>query len=288
MAQAPSGRLRIEGTALEIGRLGFGCARLFAGAELRQSAKLIEEALSGGVRHFDTAPAYGQSEDVLGSVLAGVQDVTVATKVGIPRPSETTRSSSFLYRRALRPVLSRVPSLKSALLRVAARGVTSAEQSSSQAQRRVLSREEILSSLEESLRRLRRDTVDIFFVHEPDQLLVDDKVVEVITGLLRERIIGAFGLALDRAAAGTIVIGSVLQARYDARLDGANMSDASGVGATRIFHGVMRHAVGETGPRLQPSMRVRRLLERERGVGVLFSASAPFQIREVCRACAGL
>lgn len=288
MSQAAGGRLRIAGTALEIGRLGFGCARLFGGAELRHSARLIEAALAEGIRHFDTAPAYGQSEDVLGSVLAGVPGVTVTTKVGIPRPPEATTSSSVLYRRAVRPLLARLPVVKSALLRAAAKRSTPEEQVRSPVHRRALSRDEILGSLEESLRRLRRQKVEVFLLHEPDQLLIDDTVVDVLSSLQREGTIGAFGLALDRLAPETGTVGSVLQSRHHPRADGARTPVSDLEGVTRIVHGVMRHdAQGAASP-LRASARVRQLLERERAVGVIFSASAPFQIRDVCRACAGL
>ena len=58
-------------------RLGFGCGRLRAGLEERNSRRLIEAALERGIRYFDTAPSYGDgaSERVLGLGLREVRRV---------------------------------------------------------------------------------------------------------------------------------------------------------------------------------------------------------------------
>ena len=51
-----------------------------------EALRLIERAVELGVRFFDTAPAYGPSEAILGKVLAGaggaINDLTIATKMG--------------------------------------------------------------------------------------------------------------------------------------------------------------------------------------------------------------
>jgi len=49
--------------------------------------RFVEGAIAAGVSYFDTAPAYGESEQILGSVLAGLSGperarLTIATKVG--------------------------------------------------------------------------------------------------------------------------------------------------------------------------------------------------------------
>ena len=60
-------RLKIRGTEVAISQIGFGCARVYGGHETKASARLIEAALTAGIRHFDTAPSYGfgESEFVL-------------------------------------------------------------------------------------------------------------------------------------------------------------------------------------------------------------------------------
>lgn len=53
----------------------------------RQFARLIAQALDGGVRHFDTAPFYGESEARLARALnaADANDIMVSTKTGTRR-----------------------------------------------------------------------------------------------------------------------------------------------------------------------------------------------------------
>jgi len=52
-------RVKVAGSTVTISKIGFGCGRIYAGSEIRSSARLIEAALSAGIRHFDTAPIYG-------------------------------------------------------------------------------------------------------------------------------------------------------------------------------------------------------------------------------------
>ena len=279
-SQCVAGPLHIAGTTLNVGRLGFGCARLFAGSEMRMCARLIETALAAGIRHFDTAPAYGQSEDVLGNVLAGIPDVTLATKIGIPRTEGTPHPLSVLYRRTVKPVLAHTPRFKAVLL-----GLRRRRAPPQASTRTILTRDEIVSSLEDSLRRLRRDKVDLFLVHEPDDFQVDEEVGAVMAELQRSGTIGAFGLAWDRIVPAPMYFGQVIQSRYDKSVEGLLPADRG----LRIFHGVLRYRGktedGKYGQR--PSDRVRQVLERNQSAGVIFSASSPTQIREVAEACAG-
>ena len=46
----------------------------------REAAQILELALSGGIRTFDTAAAYGKSEEILGQLLSGVPGVGILTK----------------------------------------------------------------------------------------------------------------------------------------------------------------------------------------------------------------
>lgn len=278
-----AGSLQIPGTKVEVGRLGLGCARLFAEAEMRMSAQIIETALAAGIRHFDTAPSYHQSEDVLGSVLAGVPDVTLTTKVGMPRTDGAPHPLSVLYRRAVRPALAHAPRLKAALLGLRHHRPPGQLLPHAGARRR-LARDEIVRSLEDSLRRLRRDNVDLLLVHEPDDILVDEEVGAVLSELQRSGRTGAFGLAWDRIVHAPVHFGQIIQSRYDTSVEGVSPADRG----LRIFHGVLRYGGdGENHARgRRPSDRVRDVLMRNPGAGVIFSASSPGQVREVAEACA--
>jgi aryl-alcohol dehydrogenase-like predicted oxidoreductase len=268
-------RLLIPDSPVRITRLGFGCARLFGGSELRASARLIEAALSAGIRHFDTAAAYG-SEDVLGELLAGVRDVTITTKVGLPRSA--ARSSSprrilgTVYRRSLRPVLARMPALKARLLRAAAR-----TRASSPPVRRRLTRDEVLRELGESQRRLRRASIDLYLLHEPDGLEITDEVRELFESLKSQGVIGAYGLAFGGAPDSATRFGTATQCRYPP----GGAPPKSDAGAAHLYHGVLRagqqarHPVRGGGSARE---RIREVLASDPACAVIFSASTRQQI----------
>ena len=66
--------------------LGFGVSGPHGARWYRESKvrRLVASALAGGVRHFDTAPFYGEAEVRLGRALAGesASDTFVSTKTG--------------------------------------------------------------------------------------------------------------------------------------------------------------------------------------------------------------
>lgn len=72
-----------------IDRLIFGTAHLYGGPYTRQSLALLDDVRQAGVTMFDTAPLYGAgtAEAVLGKVFGHDPGVTIATKVGLARPT---------------------------------------------------------------------------------------------------------------------------------------------------------------------------------------------------------
>src|SRR5262245_41739051 len=68
-------RTRILGkTGLEVGEVGFGA--LFAsvlGPGFEHSRQAVRRAVDLGINFFDTAPAYADSEAVLGRILADIR-----------------------------------------------------------------------------------------------------------------------------------------------------------------------------------------------------------------------
>jgi aryl-alcohol dehydrogenase-like predicted oxidoreductase len=81
----------------------------------------IHRAVEGGVNFFDTAPAYGRSEELLGKALADHKDCLVATKVPIPENIDEISQSELAHR--------------------------------------------VNESLDESLRKLRREVLDVVQIH---------------------------------------------------------------------------------------------------------------------------
>ncbi|MBX9860459.1 MAG: aldo/keto reductase [Sphingomonas sp.] len=264
-------------TKSTIDRLGLGCARLYGGADIKESRRLVETALALGIRYFDTAPYYGSgwSEQVLGDVLHGVDDVMITTKIGLGRPSSPVQPSPVrrLYRSIAKPVLARFPALKGKLLS-AARG------SSPQAPKptvRAFPRDTLRAELDASLAALRRDRLYAMLVHEPDQFALDDDDRAAFQTLVDEGRIGSFGLGLDRTLPHAPAFGTIMQSRYLAR------AERDDTGISRIFHGVLRHRGDE-----KATTRLARILSDEPDARILLSVSTVGQLRELHNAARGI
>jgi aryl-alcohol dehydrogenase-like predicted oxidoreductase len=253
-----------------VSQLGFGCGRLFGGLEKRHAARMLECAYTLGIRHFDTAPPYGhgQSEDMLGAVFAGAADVTITTKVGLPRPLGAPSLLSVARRLTLRRVLSYAPALKKRLLAGEAGAPLAAAQPP-----RVLERDVVLRALDESLKRLRRDRVQFYCVHEPDQYVIDDALLLLFDDLKASGRIGAHGLAWGRAAPTAPAGWDVIQAQYVPR--------SPRDGRLRFFHGVLRSSQSDGPTRLATAMR------EETDAVFIVSASERHQLAELARRIAG-
>jgi aryl-alcohol dehydrogenase-like predicted oxidoreductase len=111
-------------TGLQVSELALGGLFVSShGAAFEQGRAAIHRALELGINYIDTAPGYGDSEDVLGRALEGVElPLVISTKLG-------GRPQPFL------------PQDKACLRQ----------------------------SVEESLRLLKRDSIDILMIHEPDR-----------------------------------------------------------------------------------------------------------------------
>jgi aryl-alcohol dehydrogenase-like predicted oxidoreductase len=169
-------RNNLPNTDLCLSRLAFGTASLHHLISSHSRRELLAAAVSQGITHFDTAPIYGfgLSERELGEVLAAEPSLTVASKVGLyPPTNEVATWSGVIGRKAigkLYPPLSKVNIDFS---------VRTAE-----------------ASLGSSLRRLRRERLDILFLHEPNIDLIETE--EWHKWLCKERDRGrlrAFGIA---------------------------------------------------------------------------------------------
>lgn len=146
-------------TGLEVSRLGVGglFVASFA-AELAEARKTIRRAVELGINYIDTAPGYGNSEEVMGKALQEIQQpVILSTKLGgRPQPFK--------------------PQDKNCLM----------------------------ASVEESLRLLGRDTIDILMIHEPDRPgqydwwtdweSVNGPVLELMYDLRKQGVIKYLGL----------------------------------------------------------------------------------------------
>lgn len=187
-------RIVLAGGGRETTRLGYGCSSLMAGIGRRESLRLLETAYDAGIRHFDVAPiyGYGEAESCLGDFLERHRrDVTLTTKYGIAPPKRGGLLRTG--RRLAAPVFERIPALKRRLVRaagaIAAPGTKSA-----------FSPEEARASLENSLRLLRTDFLDLWLLHEPEAGdLGDERLLTYLHELVSQGRIGAFGVGSDSA-----------------------------------------------------------------------------------------
>ena len=132
--------IQLGATDLRVSRLGVGTAAFGldrygitapgeGSVDPAEGIANIHRAVEGGVNFFDTAPAYGRSEELLGKALADHKDCLVATKVPIPES-------------ILDNILDNKDEISQAELT-----------------------QRVNKSLDESLRRLRRDALDIVQIH---------------------------------------------------------------------------------------------------------------------------
>jgi D-threo-aldose 1-dehydrogenase len=160
-----------------VSRFIFGTASLFNSGTARARRQLLFSAVDAGFMHFDTAPYYGfgTAELDLAPVLKKHPEVTVTTKVGIYSPGgESQPAAAVLLRKAAGRFV------KSLSRPTVDFSVARAKQ-----------------ALEGSLRRLNRDRVDIYTLHEPElQLLSTDEWQKWLDKIVMEGKIRTFGLAL--------------------------------------------------------------------------------------------
>src|ERR1700681_3705664 len=124
--------IQLGTTDLRVSRLGVGTAAFGldrygitapgeGSVDRAEGIANIHRAVEGGANFFDTAPAYGCSEELLGEALADHKDCLVATKVPIPENIDEISQSELTQR--------------------------------------------VNESLAESLRRLRREVLDVVQIH---------------------------------------------------------------------------------------------------------------------------
>lgn len=160
-------QLRTLGADLRVSALGLGCMGFShaygAPTERGEAVRLIRQAVDMGYTFFDTAEVYGTPEDphhneeLVGMALKGRTDVVIATKFGI-RFDQTSPEVN-------KPL---VPDSRPGTIR---------------------------RSVEESLRRLQRDHIDLYYQHRPDPKVPIEEVAGVMADLIREGKITHWGLS---------------------------------------------------------------------------------------------
>ena len=160
----------LAGTTLSVSRLGLGTASLHHLLWRSERTQLLKTALDCGISHFDTARMYGEglAERELGRFLAGGrQRVTIGTKFGLPAVRVFEQFPAIMYaHRAVGRIASRVMPTWGR-------------------RKRCVTRSGVMESLEQSLRALRTDYLDIFFLHDPCE--ADGRMEDTVAYLERQK-----------------------------------------------------------------------------------------------------
>lgn len=139
-------------------RLGLGCSRLGSinGAVGSEARGLIQDALDQGVRFFDTSNIYaqGDSERYLGSVIGNREDCIICTKGG--KYLSLKNRMLTPAKGTIRWFTRRLPWARQSVLMARARPMPTCWDGPF-----------LLRSLDASLHRLKRRSVEIYMLHSP-------------------------------------------------------------------------------------------------------------------------
>ena len=182
--------VRLPGSARKTSQLAIGTSRLMGATSMRASLALLEAAFEAGIRHVDTAPSYGvgEAERCLGEFLKRHRGaVTVTTKYGISAPKNP--GLLRVARMLVRPVIARSGAIKRKLQHAMAQTHTSS--------RPTLNVADAREALENSLRVLGMEHIDIWLLHEARAEDLDDDLLGFLEESVRAGKVGAFGVGSE-------------------------------------------------------------------------------------------
>jgi aryl-alcohol dehydrogenase-like predicted oxidoreductase len=183
----------VEALGRRVSSVGLGCASLGSRIGVRKGLEALERAYEAGITWYDVAPSYGDAmaESILGEFASRKRDsVYVCTKVGM-RPADTPAAMRLLKPMS-RIVFATFPALQKQVSRVRPKPF-----------KVPLSAELIRTSVEESLRRLRTDYVDVLALHRPAvEEVVRDDIILALERVVQDGKARAVSVAGDDLEAG--------------------------------------------------------------------------------------
>ena len=163
------GRSGVAASAVGLGTWAIG-GWMWGGTDEAQSIAAIQASLDAGVTLIDTAPAYGlgRSEEIVGKAIAGRRDkAVIATKCGLVWH---TQNGKHFFDQDGKPV------------------------------HRYLGRDSIIHEVEQSLRRLGTDYIDLYITHWQDVTTPIEETVRALEELKAAGKIRAIGASnVDRS-----------------------------------------------------------------------------------------
>ena len=169
MMTRPIGTSKIDASVVGLGTWAIG-GWMWGGTDEAESIAAIQASVDEGVSLIDTAPAYGQglSEEIVGKAISGRRDkVVLATKCGLVWH---TQKGNHFFDYDSGPV------------------------------HRYLGKESIIHEVEESLKRLGTDYIDLYITHWQDPTTPIEETVEALVSLKQQgkiRSIGASNVSAD-------------------------------------------------------------------------------------------
>jgi len=180
--------------------LGFGCAPIMGSVDAATGKQALHCALDLGVNHLDLARSYGygEAEKFVGKLIKGNrQNLVLASKFGIMANWKAGLIAPVkpLMRYAMSKIKKKTTAINKS--NIQASGVSIAN---SFMERVPLKGDVMKKSLEQSLKALGTDYLDCFFIHEPEETLINiDELIDMAGVLKQEGKIRALGLACTRA-----------------------------------------------------------------------------------------
>lgn len=176
-------------TDLLVSKIGLGCSEIGSGVFYRnewESLRVLNRAFELGINFYDTAElyGYGHSEELIGRAFKGRRSrVIIATKVGMLTSSLGRIGKTLLP--ILQPVRQVIQPWKDALRRVSK-------------QRQDFSSTHIRKAIEQSLRRLHTDYLDLYQLHNPPTRVIEEgEVFETLDYLKDQGKIRFYGVSAE-------------------------------------------------------------------------------------------
>lgn len=174
--------------------LGMGCSRLgsfLSKSSDKEAIAAVGMAVERGITYFDTSDIYaqGDSERLLGAALRGMRDrVLLATKAG-RRFSNRARFAARV-KRPIKLAMRLVPALRGRVQRARAEQISLD-----------FTPDYLTAALDQSLRRLRTDWVDVFMLHAPSaEVLADEDLFHRLGRLTEQGKVRCLGVSVAEIA----------------------------------------------------------------------------------------
>jgi len=169
-------------------KLSFGCVALTTYPFKRDAIKMLNLAYENGITKFDTAPLYGKgySEKIVGDFIKNKRNkVEITTKVGLGLNAKNALPASLAL-----PLYSIKRKIKNTK-KVTIPTISTPEL----LQHRIIDKNYILQSVEQSLKNLSTNYIDNLFLHEALPCFITDEGWAYLLKLKQDGIVHNLGIA---------------------------------------------------------------------------------------------